>query len=45
MEATNVRISAPDLNGQSINTTTAMPLIPLTTATTNRFVGLSAGGR
>ena len=43
-ETTKVRISAPERNGQSINTTTAIPLIPLTTATTSRFVGLGTGG-
>ena len=43
-EPTNVRISARERNGQSINTTTAIPRIPLTTATTSRFVGLGAGG-
>jgi len=43
MEPTNVRINAPERNGQSINTTTAIPLMPLTTATTSRFVGLGAG--
>ena len=42
MEPTNVRISAPERNGQSINTAAAIPLIPLTTAT-SRFVGLGAG--
>ena len=42
MEPTNVSISAPERNGQSINTTTATPLIPLSAATTSRFVGLGA---
>jgi hypothetical protein len=42
-EMPNVRSSAPERNGQSIKTTTAIPLIPLIKATASRFAGLGTG--